>query len=591
MDRRRGASAPPVWVFGLCLLGLAGCSNPAPPPEPPAAPKRKVLLEIDRMQGTPVVELEHEISGRKISLQSIYDDAGIELEIRQDQVDLPRRDEVGLADLHAMMSAFRSIEAPPDVMRVHALVLTREQGDPDTLGIMFDFGEDDVDGRPREGFAIFADPHDHLPGGPKAELLLTLAHELAHCFNLHHPDWEGDSFGSGSTVESYSQADSVRWSLSGNSKTHLRADPGREVWPGRSNIAFGFVTQDHLARHRPSPSEMFNVVDPGNFTERRPGATLAMALRQRMARRDRSAFLPAEGKGVQLRLEAPKQSYVVGEPVVLTVGLHNAGDTSQRVLPLLDPKYRFLNVEVRFPDDPEFSTFQPVLLADARGARMQVLEPGQSIHDEARVFFGSGGWVFKQAGSYEIRADYPAPVPEGRRFEDHGRLQSNVLNIIVKEPTTAPDRRARQLLGDQEGLFLLLGSGDHLKKAVSNLKQAVAEAPTAAQAPAIHLALGTAALNPTITAASGVQSQPRLEEAQGHLRATLNARLPALSVVKAQAELAETLEDHGRHAAAKRVRTETVQRMGGHESAKEPLDQIRRPAQRVAPKPVARPPG
>lgn len=582
MDRWRS-----VWALALCLFGLIGCNSPAPPAGPPPIQKRKVLLEIDRMQGTPAVELEQVINGTNVALRSFYNDAGIELDIRQDQIDLPRRDEVGLADLHAMMSAFRSVQAPPDVMRVHALVLTREREDPETLGVMFDFGEDDVDGRPREGFAIFVDPHATLPGGSRSELLLTLAHELAHCFNLHHPDWEGTSFGSGSTVESYSQADTVRWSLSANSKAHLRDDPGREVWPGRSNIGFGFVTQNHLARHRPSPSEIFSVVEPGNFRERRPAVALASALRK-LAQRDRSAFRRSDGEGVQLHLEAPKETYVASEPVVLTVGLHNAGQTSQAVLPLLDPKYRFLNVEVRAPGDTEFMTFQPVLLADARGTKAHVLEPGQSIHDEARVFFGASGWMFKQPGVYEIRADYPAPAREGRMLDEHARLESNVLRITVTEPETAPDRRARQLiLGEQEGLFLLLGSGDHLTKAVRNLKQAVTEAPTAVQTAAVHLALGTAALNPTIGYKSGVESQPRLEEAQSHLRAALSGvQLSALSVVKAQAELAETLDDHGRPAAAARVRTETVRRMGKYESAQQPLGEIKQSVQKPAAKPV-----
>jgi hypothetical protein len=575
-------------VVALCFVLAEACGGSSPK-EPQGPVRHKVLLEIDQMKDTPALEFDQVVRGVNVSLKSIYADAGIDLDIRRDQLDLPRQDEVSQADLHAMMSAFRTLEAPPDVMRVHALVLTRERDRADTLGIMFDFGESDADSRPREGFAIFADPHAGLQGGLKPELLLTLAHELAHCFNLHHPDWEGESFRSGSTIEGYSQADSVRWTLSANSKRHLSEDPGREVWPGKTNIGFGLITKAHLARHSAAPSEPFEVVEPGSFAERRPATTSQAALR-RVVARDRSQFAAIDASPVKLRLELPKQNFVVGEPLVVTVGLHNMGQTSQAVLPLLDPKYRFLNIEVREPGGTEFETFQPVVLADARGARAQTLAPGASIHEEARIFFGADGWVFKKPGQYSIRADYVGPAEAGRPFEEKGRLQSNVLDVTISEPTTSSDRRARELiLGPQQGLFLLLGGGDHLKTGASNLRKAVEEAPTATQSAAVRLALGTAALNPTINQATGVESQPRLDEAKTHLGGTLNAGLPALSVVKAQTDLAESLDEKGRTAEASRVRTATVKQLDKSESAKEYVDELKRPRQ-PSPRKTARPP-
>ena len=569
------------------LLCLSACGDKKPPDPPAASSKRKVLLEIDRMAGTPALQLEQVINGKTVSLQSIYQDAGIELDVRQDQLDLPRQDQVGLPDLHAMMTAFRSVDAPADVMRIHALVLTSEREDPDTLGIMFDFGEDDQDDRPREGFAVFTGPHAGLPGGLNAELLLTVAHELAHCFNLHHPDWEGDAFRSGATVESYSQADTVRWTLSEHSKAHIRSDPEREVWPGRSSIGFGLVTEGHLARHNASPSEAFRVVNPADFSARRPVAALTAALRK-ASQRDRSRYVSNDNP-VKLRLESSKQQFVVGEPVVLTVALHNTGTTSQSVYPLLDPKYRFLNIEVLRPGETEFETFQPVLLADARGVKPETLAPGASLHEEARIFFGAEGWVFKRPGEYIVRGDYAAPLVDGRPRDDRERLASADLKIVITEPATSSERRARELIVErQQGIYLVLGGGDHLKGAASKLKTVVQEAPNAAQTAAVRLALGTAALNPTIDPQTGVQSQPRLDEAKKHLDATLDSQLPAVAVVKAQTELAEALEKNGRTAEAKRVRSATVQKMQRHESAKEYIDEIKRPSKQ---QPPGKPPG
>jgi hypothetical protein len=591
-DRPRDAA---LWVAGavaVAILLIPGCRRADQQAQtvdkPPAA--RKVMVEIDRMTGAPAIKLEQVINGKTVSLKSIYADAGIDLDVREDQSDLPRQDEVSLADLHAMMSAFRSVTPPEGVMRVHALVLTREREDPDTLGVMFDFGNDDADGRPREGFAIFADPHSTLPGGLNPELLLTMAHELGHCFNLHHPDWEGDAFRHGATVESYSQADSVRWSLSAHSKDHIRTDPSREVWPGLRNIGFGLVTATHLHRHAAAPNESFRVVDPQNFNERRPLGSITQAMRK-VAQRDRSKFVAPDQHPLKLNVETPKTSYVTGEPIIITVGLHNSGTTNQSVFPLLDPKYRFLNVEIKAPGQDDFDAFQPVLIADARGVHLQTLAPHQSIHEEARIFFGADGWVFKEPGAYVIRADYPAPAIDGTMKEDGTRIQSVELTLTVNEPTTSSARRAKELiLGPQEGLYLVLGGGDHLKGAAAKLKRVVQEEPTAPQAAAVRLTLGTAALNPTIDPNTGVQSQPRVDEAKKHLDAVRTSeQVPALANVKAQAELADALEGKGRTAEASRVRAQTVQKMQRQESAKEYIDEIRDP-KKSSPK-SARPPG
>ena len=65
--------------------------------------------------------------------------------------------------------------------------------------------------------------------------------------------------------------------------------------------------------------------------------------------------------------------------------------------------------------------------------------------------------------------------------------------------------------------------------------------------------------------------------------------MPALSNVKAQAGLADALEESGRSAEAARVRTQTVQKMQQQESAKEYIDEIKPPA-KSSPK-AAKPPG
>ena len=331
-------------------------------------------------------------------------------------------------------------------------------------------------------------------------------------------------------------------------------------------------------------------MDPASFTERRPPASV----RRRCVEtgRPRPVGVSARrSEPVKLRLEAPKANYVAGEPVVLAVGLHNAGKSNQLVLPLLDPRYRFLIVEISGPGRTDFEVFQPLVLADARGTKPQILAPGASIHAEARVFFDGRGWVFEQPGTYSIRADFEAPTVEGQPPRLDKRLQSNLLELTITEPATTADRRVSAMLDKQEGLYLLLGGGDHLKRAAANLKKAVQDSPQAAQAAAVRLALGMAALNPTVDPSTGVQSEPRLDEAKKLLGTTFGSQLPALSVVKAQTELAETLEEKGRSAEGARVRTETVQKMRRFESAREDLDEVTKPSPPPPPTKSAKPPG
>ncbi|MCY2966470.1 MAG: hypothetical protein NT069_23035 [Planctomycetota bacterium] len=59
------------------------------------------------------------------------------------------------------------------------------------LGLMFDTGASDTDGRPREGCAI---AYRRVGTDPRA-YLRTVAHELGHVFNLGHPGEGLEPFG------------------------------------------------------------------------------------------------------------------------------------------------------------------------------------------------------------------------------------------------------------------------------------------------------------------------------------------------------------------------------------------------------------
>src|SRR5262249_21493652 len=102
----------------------ASVSPPAATVATSTVARRPVLLEIDQMQGTPPLPTERVINGATVSLKNIYAEAGLDLDVRPDQMDLPRKDTVTLADMHALMLAYRSLPVPEGALRVHVLVAT-----------------------------------------------------------------------------------------------------------------------------------------------------------------------------------------------------------------------------------------------------------------------------------------------------------------------------------------------------------------------------------------------------------------------------------------------------------------------------------
>jgi hypothetical protein len=564
-------------LTAVVLLSWTGCrkkeevSREVTPPSQ-SFPVR-VLVEVDQMVGTPKLEDEILLEQVKVSLSKIYADAGITLEVRHDQHDLPRLEQVRLADLHSLMATFSSVPPPEGVRKVHALIVTESAEKPSDLGMMFDFDAEGLNFLPRAGFAIFATRHQAFPNAT-AELLLTAAHELAHCFNLHHPDWEGEDFYENATIESYSGADTVRWALSQNSRRHIREHHQREVWPGRGGLPFGSISSDHLRGHQPNPSGSYSVVDPSSSPVARSTAGGRLGLARETAR-----VHPVDGHPLRLDLSAPQTTFVVGQSIVLTVGLHNAGATSRYVLPLLAPAYGFLNVELRRPGSEVFEKFQPVALSDARGVKPSRLAPKESLHEEVKIFFGAGGWTCETPGVYSVRVDYPAGSEQaGLSGEREGRIQSAVLQFEVKAPVVAEDRRARDLiLGYEQGLYLFLGGGDHLKTAETQLRRLAVEAPTAAQAPAARLALGVAALKPTVDPERKVVSPANVEEGQRYLEGVLDSNLSSISVVQAQTVLAEELQKRGEAQQSREVRQETIRKLEQKEDARDLVHQMRRP--------------
>ena len=535
-----------------------------PPPAPTAgqagagaqqqATNRRVLLEIDSMQGTRPILTEQTIGGESVSLAGIYRAAGVEMRIVEDQTDITRVDSLRLSDLHALLNTHRSLIPEDGEEHIYMLVVTEDDDSPDTLGIMFDFGANDENDAPRESFAVFESAHEQMPGGVTREMLLTSAHELAHVFNLHHTDWDGASFTRSATVESYSLTDTVLWRLSESSAQHLAAHPERLVAPGAGNLPFGLIGQSHADRHKTSPRENYSIVsDDTSMLRRGASINASAAIRTKLAPvNDVSGKTP-----LRLLIKSVKDSYVVGEPVTLTVAVVNAGDESRDVIPLLSPEYGFLSVLVRGPGQEEFRPFTPPVLREARMAGLsRTLPPKDVMIDDAKVFFGSNGWTFEMPGNYEIQATFPADAEFSSDV-----IRSETLRISVKAPGAGSASGAGRMmfskggigLGTEQGIYLYMGGGDHLEYGASRLRDLVEEYPDAVQADAARLALANEALRPTVD--GGAVPEPRLDEAQIYLRGLDDLdNVPGVSLKRVQHKLIEALETEGRETEAKSLR-------------------------------------
>ncbi|MBT8078078.1 MAG: S8/S53 family peptidase [Gammaproteobacteria bacterium] len=528
--------------------------NDEPPSAPPETtiddpePVQRVLLEVDRMRGTRPVRFSQEIRGTTVSLAQIYGAAGIDLRIVEDQADIPRQRSLRLADLHALLTANRSLTPADGEQHMYMMVVTEDNRMPDTLGIMFDFGENDANDVPRESFAVFESAHRDLPGGVARELLLTTAHELAHAFNLHHTDWDGASFTRRATVESYSLADTVRWRLSPSSINHLLAHPQRLVQPGSDNLPFGMIIQEHADDHKASPRESYSIVPSDTSALRRqPDTGISAAIRTRLApSRDVSQTSPLE-----LRIKTAKSTYVAGEAIALTVAIVNSGTETRDVVPLLSTEYGFLETLIRGPGDDEFRPYRPPVIREARMARLsRALAPGELLIDDARVFFGSGGWTFAAPGGYEIQASFPADTEFSGDV-----IRSETLRITVEPAQSAVAASAEQLLygrggagfGSEQGIYLYMGGGDHLEFGSTQLRQLVREFPAAEQADSARLALASEALQPTVDSQRGVRPPQRTDEARSYLKELRQPEYaPGVHLQQLRRQVLRQLEAEGR---------------------------------------------
>lgn len=425
------------------------------------------------MDGLLFPPLQLRRDGAALTLQGIYQPAGISLHVELSSTLLPGSAGMATvvpADLHRWLTAMANRDTTPDVT-IYGIIATRLPGETNdrTEGLMFEMPGDAGATTNRQGFAVFASIIRDDPD----ELFLTVAHELAHCFNVHHSDWDGDTW-SKATIESYCDASSVLWRLSERTITHFRSDPREEIWPGPGGWPWAAITPQHLSRHQPFPD------DPKTFTT---PAGLRISSQ-------------ANPSSLRLAIELPKREYALGEPVVATIGLHNDGITARDGCTLLDPAYTRLTMEIC--GSTGCKGFHPGVNLDVRHSGVEGLPPGQAKHAEVPFILSADGATFVVPGDYELRARLTAIPPEHVDASHTGHEERIVAatRLHIRQPRSRAERIvADTLLSGRLATFLQLEGGAEEMGATKELEALVARCPGCPQLPTVQVRWASALLN------------------------------------------------------------------------------------------------
>ena len=211
-----------------------------------------VALEFDRMTGT-AYPPQHMVNGQPVTLESIYEDAGISLDVEEDDtnitpLNIANNDCISDAELDALENGHRHLSLFPSSACGFSICNTYH-----LYGVVVDHYGEVLDacvpefvlgkmwqGHTRSAFAMFYAMNTLQSDGPA--YLRTAAHEVGHAFNLHHSDGDGTSL---MTQTDDLTGDPV-YTFSVQSREHLDDHPGQCKFPGAVGGApFTWVASEH----------------------------------------------------------------------------------------------------------------------------------------------------------------------------------------------------------------------------------------------------------------------------------------------------------------------------------------------------------
>ena len=409
---------------------------------------RRLSVEIDGLEGTLPPSHYVSQSGHSISVQSAYENVGFDVSVHVDPFiwrspSAIRQRGWTPAEMHRAMEITRRPPIPGS-LQTHVFVASFMAGRDNrgVVGIMFDWGNDDLNGRPREGVTIFSD--HPLLSDPRfseetrnREYVYTVIHEIGHALNLLH---SFDKARPGAlSFMNYSDLFPFGHEAP---RTH---DGSAEFWRA-FNDQFDDQELHHL-RHA-SPREIL----PGGFSFGRYEEGLSRPLGG-----DADPRLAAPGanplrtnRHIELLIQTPKRIYELGEPVFAGIEVVNRGNITSYVAGALDPSEGVVRIDITQPNG-QTVVFRPPMRMCRTVTRVPI-DPGAKMSGPPSMplFLSSDGPMFTAPGAYKIRATLSGV--DGRDI-----ASSKPWQLIVEQPTSKIERFATALWnnsGAMEALYL-----------------------------------------------------------------------------------------------------------------------------------------
>ncbi|QBE66042.1 hypothetical protein [Pseudoduganella lutea] len=380
---------------------------------------RGCKIEVDVMAGRAFPVLAGD-GGVAMDFTDIYRAAGMDCTVHIDERTVPSDGALSAIELANALATHRSPAHAGSAWRLWMLIGSAHE---DNFGLMFD------DTAPhREGVCGFFDMQ--LPDHPRVSglvrkqkignvpeaFLRTLVHEAGHAFNLFHPKHDVHGVPLGTSIM--------------NQTGDLMMFATEEL-PFPANIDFAFDDHSRASLiHSPDPQ-----VAPGWKRFGWGHGSLASGVNEPV---DAAGLLATreECDGLDLVVVLPEVAYR-GEFVKAEFTLTNAGSQPRTVPKGLNLSGGNLRLLVK-PPHRELDDVRDLIVAC--GDRPAVLlEPGQSLHGVAQVFYTNTGFTFRHTGRYQVSAEFD--LGDGSR----NVVRSQLCTIVIRAPVTQAERRIAHL--------------------------------------------------------------------------------------------------------------------------------------------------
>lgn len=409
---------------------------------------RRLTVEVDGLAGLPPPPTYVSTSGETASIERAFEAAGFDVEVLRNPFrgsGSNRRRGFTMAELHLAMTERRA-RVTPEGLRTHLFVTSYLAGprNKGVMGIMYDFREDDLNQRPREGVALFYD-HWRL-SNPRIDeavrerdYVFTAVHEIGHALNLLH---------------SFDKARPAALSWMNYPDRYPRGHEASQFHDGRREFWRNFqeTFDEEELRHlrHATPREIragelpFGVYEDG--ASRPFGGTADPRLTRLGANPLRAA---AE---LDFSVRTLKREYQLGEPVFVAMSLVNRGRETFEIPSALSPHEGHVRFWIRRPDGRVRRYRSPVTLCQE--TERTPLPPGERVPGLERfgapLFLSADGPVFDEPGVYLVTAELTGV--DGVRS-----TRSAPYRLVVRPPGPAVEELVDTLWsspGVEQSLFL-----------------------------------------------------------------------------------------------------------------------------------------